>query len=821
MIPRTFSEYVADLDDVGDRVATISRRFLKVERLTHAELKRAAHRAANYLREAGVAHGDRVMIMGANSPEWVQVLLGSLVLGAVAVPVDATSTPAALERMIMQTNPTVIFVGRDLDVDTGSIATRVIEEIATYAETFAATAPQITLDDLSPALIVFTSGTTADPKGVVLTHRNVLSNIDGILDLIDVRDSWRFLSVLPLSHTYELTATLALFSHGASVVYLPRVTPLAISEALVDFEITSMLAIPQLLTLMLERIEQGAKEEGKARSLETAMRIAEYLPFGLRRVLFHSVHARLGGRLALFITGGAPIPIDVAAGWEKMGVRTLQGYGLTETSPILTCNPLGGERLDSPGRALDNVQLRIAPDGEIQAKGPSVFGEYWQSPEATREAFTDDGWFRTGDVGRLEGSWLHIEGRIKFAIVRSSGLKVFPEDVELIAEKDPRLGFVCVVGVKGDTSESVVAVVISKETDDIVEEAIASINAQLASFQHVDSWRRWPESDFPRTRLLKIDRRQVQDWANASGPAPPVPRGVAAANDDPVVRAIRLALDEPAAAVGDADRLGDLGLDSLLRLGVVATLEERLGISIADERVTPETTVGDLRTLAEMGSPTETAASQANWTYWRGVRVVGNALRDWVVQPFVRHWVTLNVEGIESLAQLESPALFIFNHSDDFDGPVIYQSLPREVRGRLAVATGADVMHDHKVLAFIVRLCFAGFSFARSEPYLPSLEYVGEMVDRGWNVLIAPEGHLSASGELQPFRSGIGLLAVNLGVPVVPMKTIGLFGTVPLHAKWPRKRSRVTVRIGAPLTFGPRMDYEEVTETLHRAVQEL
>ncbi len=821
MIPRTFREYVADLDDVGDRLATTSRKFLRIERTSHAELKTAAYRVANYLSDLGVARGDRVMVMAPNSPEWVQLLLGSLVVGAVVVPVDAASTPAALARFIEQTDPSIVFVGQDLGADTGSKKRQLIEELPSRAASFPATAPSAAFDDLSPALIVFTSGTTADPKGVVLTHRNILSNIDGILDLIEVRDSWRFLSVLPLSHTYELTATLALLSRGASMVYMPRVTPLAISEALVDFEITSMLAIPQLLSLMMERIEQGAKEEGKARTLETALRVAEYLPFGLRRILFRSVHARLGGHVALFITGGAPIPIDVAAAWEKMGVHALQGYGLTETSPILTCNPLGGERLDSAGRALDNVQLRIAADGEIQAKGPSVFSEYWQSPEATREAFTDDGWFRTGDVGHLEDGWLHIEGRIKFAIVRSSGLKVFPEDVELVAEKDPRLTYVCVVGVKEATSESVVAVVISKETDEVVDEAIASINAQLASFQHVDHWRRWPESDFPRTRLLKIDRRLVQDWANTAGDATPVKRDVVVASGDAVVNAIRLTLDNPAATMGDTDRLGDLGLDSLLRLGVIATLEERLGVSIADESVTPETTVGELRALALAGSPTEASAPQAKWTYWRGVRAAGNAVRDWVVGPIVRHWVALTVEGLDELAALDSPALFIFNHSDDFDGPVIYLALPRTVRRRLAVATGADVMHDHKILAFVVRLFYAGFPFARSEPYLPSLEYVGEMVDRGWNVLISPEGHISPSGELQPFKSGIGLLAVNLGVPVVPMKTIGLYGTVPLHAKWPKKRSRATVRVGAPQRFGPDMDYEAVTEALQRAMQEL
>jgi 1-acyl-sn-glycerol-3-phosphate acyltransferase len=184
-------------------------------------------------------------------------------------------------------------------------------------------------------------------------------------------------------------------------------------------------------------------------------------------------------------------------------------------------------------------------------------------------------------------------------------------------------------------------------------------------------------------------------------------------------------------------------------------------------------------------------------------------------------WVRTEVEGAEQLVTLGGPALFIFNHSDDFDGPVVYRALPRGIRRRLAVAAGDDVLDDHRVLALLIRWCFAGFSFARSEPYLASLENVGLMIDRGWNVLIAPEGRIDNSGQLRPFKSGIGLLAVSLGVPVVPVKTIGLTGTVPLHSKWPKKHSRVTVRIGAPVSFGPDENFEDVTETLYHLVDRL
>ncbi len=819
----TFADYVANLEALGESRALASRSFLKIERLTHRELSARAYQTAHYLSAEGVGRGDRVMVVAENSPRWTELLLGTLLLGATVVPVDVMSTPEALQRYVKDTEPTLVFVSAARTDNVGPLR-RSLDSLDEVTASLPTDKQAVALDAEWPALIVFTSGTTADPKGVVLSQRNILANIDGVLARVDVQTDWRFLSVLPLSHTYELTSTLAVLSRGASLYYVARVTPHAIAEALVDFQITTMLAIPELLTLMLENVEHTAEDEGKARMLAVGLEVAPHLPFALRRELFYSVHRRLGGHLNLVITGGAPIPLKVASAWENIGIRMVQGYGLTETSPILTCNSLEDRRLDSPGRPLDNVQLRIGEEGEIQAQGPSVFSEYWRNPEATEAAFTDDGWFRTGDIGRLDDGYLKIEGRLKFAIVRSSGLKVFPEDVELAAEDDARFGELCVVGVTDERGESVVAVLISSESDDVIEHAIAELNSKLASFQHVDAWRRWPEPDFPRTRLLKVDRRKVQDWANKKDGTAVTHDGESSAptqSGDPIVRSIQTALGNASAGVSDADRLDDLGLDSLRRLSLAADLEERLGVSVPDEKMTPATTVGELRALVAVGSPAASSSPAPTWPYHEWVRIVGSVVRDSVIAPAVGRWVTLNVEGLDVLSSVTQPSIFIFNHSDDFDGPVIYQSLPPSIRDRLAVAVGADVMEDHRLLAFAVRLCYAGFAFARSEPYMPSLDYVGQMIDRGWHVLIAPEGRLSTNGELQDFKSGIGLLAVSLAVSVVPMKTIGLSGTVPLHAKWPKKHSDVTVRIGEPVRFGPTVNYEEATTTLHDIVANL
>jgi len=596
---------------------------------------------------------------------------------------------------------------------------------------------------------------------------------------------------------------------------MPHVTPPAIASALKNYRINTILAIPQLLTIMLESINHMAATEGKANALKLASKVAAPLPFPLRRLIFRKVHFRLGGKLNLVVTGGAPIPVDIATAWERMGIKTVQGYGLTETSPILTVNSLNERRLDSPGRALSNVQLCIADDGEILARGPSVFTNYWHNVLATQTAFNKAGWFKTGDVGYIENGWLYIQGRLKFAIVLSSGLKVFPEDIELIAAKDISFQAFCIVGLKGAHSETVLAVIISEKSDHEVAQAIKNINTKLESFQHIDEWRRWPQSDFPRTRLLKIDRKQVQLWANSNSGDPQIVKDEHESKDDPIITIIRLSLSNSKARINESDRLADLGLDSLRRLNVVALIEGQLGVSIPEEKVTRTTTVSTLRKLVNSGTQTELKNYQSTWQFNKWLRLVGNGLRESVLRLFVRFWVKLDIEGRSELVGIKTPAIFIFNHTDNFDGPVIYNSLPHRIRKRLCIAAAEDAQLNHKVLSLIVRLCFAGFYFARREPFKPSLEYFGQMIDQGWSVVMSPEGSISSNGKLKPFKSGIGLLAVNLGVPIIPIKTIGLSGTVPLHANWPRRHSRVKVRIGRPVNFDSSLSYDEVTERLH------
>jgi long-chain acyl-CoA synthetase len=294
-----------------------------------------------------------------------------------------------------------------------------------------------------------------------------------------------------------------------------------------------------------------------------------------------------------------------------------------------------------------------------------------------------------------------------------------------------------------------------------------------------------------------------------------------AVKEDQLTQIIRLISGHPKLQIRASDHLADLGLDSLRRLTLVSLIETRLGITIAEENINQETTIATLRKLLNKGSHVEAIDKRPKWTYYKWVRLIGNAVREVVIRGLLRIWVKLRVEGRNNLDNLDTPAIFIFNHTDDFDAPVIYNSLPHYIRKRLAVASASDVLDDHKFLAFIDRLFYAGFNLNRFEPYMPSLMYTSELIDKGWNIVLSPEGRLSPSGRLLPFKLGVGLLAVNLGVPVVPLKTIGLTGTVPLHSKWPKKRSKVTVRIGKPIVFDAKSDYTHATIELQHIMQDL
>ena len=280
-------------------------------------------------------------------------------------------------------------------------------------------------------------------------------------------------------------------------------------------------------------------------------------------------------------------------------------------------------------------------------------------------------------------------------------------------------------------------------------------------------------------------------------------------------------MDNSTVKIDDNDRLSDVGLDSLRRLAVVSAIEEQLGIYIAESEINQTTTLKALRRMVAQGSHVEVADRRPVWQYQKTIRWIGSILRETVVRGLLRLCLKIEVEGQQNLKNLKQPAIFIFNHVDGFDGPVVYQALPRTIRNKLAVAAADDVLRQHKLLTLAARLGYAGYNLNRENAILASLEYTTVLMDRGWNIAMAPEGHISRNGKLQPFKLGIGLLAVETGALIVPVKTFGLAGTMPLNKNWPQHFSHVKVKIGEPVVIAKNTSYQKATKQLYRLMKKL
>jgi long-chain acyl-CoA synthetase len=480
---------------------------------TYAELGRRADRFADLLAERGVGRGERVLIWAPNQPWWAAVFFGCLKLGAVAVPLDARGNAEFTRRVAELTRARLLVLGADqagLLGESSAPSVRIESLESLIGDPRAENTPFVEPSPEDLAEIVFTSGTTGDPKGVMITHANLLSDVLSFDEHVMAVPSYRLLSVLPLSHLFEQSVGLcdALMA-GASVTYVQTLQPSSIFEALVEEQITAMLAVPQVLSLFYAGIEREVRKQGKEGAWRIMHQVAPRLPFALRRHLFRTVHRRLGGKFEFFVVGGAFLDPALAAKWENMGVKVVQGYGTTECSPGVTATSLDRRRLDSVGRPLSCCEVRVADDGEVLVRGPNVTAGYWENPRATAESF-EDGWYKTGDLGFFDDQgYLHLKGRKKNLIVLGNGMNVYPEDVENVLVKIDGVRDAVVVGLDRAEAEVDVHAVLLLEDASRAADVVKEANHLLASHQRIHSHTVWPEPDFPRTPTLKAKRGPI------------------------------------------------------------------------------------------------------------------------------------------------------------------------------------------------------------------------------------------------------------------------------------------------------------------------
>jgi len=857
MTRRTLLDFFADV--AADRAdASDSPEFLAFDdgyrtwTWTYAELARQAQAFALALRSRGIVSGQAIAIWSENRPEWIAALWGAFLEGVVLVPIDYRASSDFLRKVATIVDAKAVLSGDA--VDTSALGTerpvwrlhelarseaggpRADDRTSTLGPRPSALGPD------STAEIIFTSGATAEPKGVVLTHRNILANIVPIeREMVKYRKyirpfaPIRFLNLLPLSHMFgQAMATFVPPMLDGLVVFSRSYAPDDIVRQIRTRRISVLVCVPKMLEVLRDHVIRVVPEA------------AEPPPEGMhwtrRWWRYRRVHRMFGWKFWSMVVGAAPLDAELEAFWGRLGFVVVQGYGLTETAPIVTLNhPLRAAR-GAVGKPIGGVEVRIAEDGEILVRGENVTRGYYNAPEETRAAF-QDGWFHTGDIGEFDGEGqLHIRGRKKEMIVTPEGLNVFPEDVEKVLNEQPGVRESAVVGapLAGSTAERVQAVLVLSP-DGNVDEVVRAANATLADHQRVRAAVVWPGPELPRTEgTRKLKRRELRQWL--SGQQPNAPERGAEGRD---VTSI-LGRFAPGRAIGPSTTIEELGLSSLERVELMMALEEAFQVTVDEAAFSAATTVEDLSALVRPleGSPAAAAATTTRaeaeaiafpaWNRSLPVRAVRRAsLPTWIL-PLGRVFARITVQGLDNLQQVGTPVIFAANHQSHFDTPVILDSLPPRLRYRVAPAMAKEFFKAHfypeqfgrgawltnSLNYYLAAFFFNAFPLPQREAGTrQTLRYIGDLIGAGYSVLIFPEGKRSQSGEVGRFQPGIGMIASRLEIQVVPIRLEGLDQILHHTAYFP------TIGRGR-CAFGPPMllqgnDYVALAARVEAAVRAL
>ena len=502
---------------------------------TYGELDRRSRLAAWRLRASGLEPGDRLLTWSPSSPALAAVYLGAIRARLILVPLDLRMSADAVGNIVARAEPRILALGggRDApnptDAGLGEFPTTSVDDLVADPDasvpddwaTQVAAWPRPQPDEIWD--LIFTSGTTGRPKGVMIAHDNILATLAACHRVVpDIE--LRVLSVLPLSHLYEQAiGLLFLLDLGAHVLYVNSVKPRVVFEAFRTHRVTAMIAVPQILDLFWSGIEREVARSGRGRVFGLLRRVARRLPFRARRRLFKSAHDRLGGSLQLLVCVGAFLPPALQQAWEDLGVVVLQGYGSTENG-FGTFNTVRDHGLGTVGRPVPPVEVRVADDGEVLFRGPTLFKGYWRDEEATAKAIDADGWYHSGDLGHFDADGrLILSGRTKDRIALPNGFNVYPEDVEnalrnagirdaVVVETEPgRIEAVLLSHAVAGADHALDPTAMKTRID----AAVRSANAVLGPNQRIQGWRLWPEDDYPRTHTLKVKRDPIRAWAAA------------------------------------------------------------------------------------------------------------------------------------------------------------------------------------------------------------------------------------------------------------------------------------------------------------------
>jgi long-chain acyl-CoA synthetase len=854
----------------GHDCAYRQRRGYRTESFTYADVLALAFGFASTLETRGIGKGDRIMLWGENCAEWVAAFFGCALTGVIVVPMDDGASPDFAMRVIQQVQAKLLIASlRHINDLAGAVPALTFEDLSTARSDSPTSMPGPSREDTLQ--IVFTSGTTAEPRGVVISHANVLANVapleramQGYLKYERFVHPLRFLNLLPLSHVFG--QFLGMFLPpllGGTVIFQDELKPSEVINTIHRERVSVLVSVPRVLQSLKHKIELDLEQSGKAESFRRRFVAAKEKHFLHRWWIFRSIRRQFGWKFLAMISGGAALDSETEEFWGRLGYAAIQGYGLTETTSLVSVNHPFKLGKGSIGKVLPGREVKLAEDGEILVRGAGVTSGYWNDTKqggasearASNNQINDDqGWYRTGDVGALDADGnLYFKGRKKEVIVTPAGLNIYPEDLEAALRQQPEVKDCIVVGIERDGNAEPCAVVILRDSGPAakkLDEAMRRANQLLAEYQQMRMWMEWPEEDFPRTSTQKPRRSLITEAARArfAEKSPLLAQSArgkwgTAAPDEASTRQHGPLADLIARVSGhsvtnlreDASLDSDLGLSSLDRVDLLSAIEDRYQVDLSETRFSAVRTVGDLERMLR-----GEAAPVAGYHYPRWVLRWPVTWLRWLAHYLLMRPAIIllgwpRIEGREHLRDVNGPLLVISNHLGDVDPGFILTALPARFRNHLAVATGGEALEALRIpppgrnvflrafdrLQWTLGVSLLNlFPLPREAGFRRSFAYAGEAVDRGYNILVFPEGRHTTDGKMNPFRAGIGLLAVNLGIPVLPMRIDGLY-EAKAAGRWIVAPWTICVKIGKPTQFEPGTDPGQIAAELQKAVENL
>jgi long-chain acyl-CoA synthetase len=866
-----------------------------LERYSYTQLRTMAESVASWIQQQSLEPGARCAIMASNSPRWIATYLGVVAAGMTAVPLDTAFHADQVAKLLDDSGATLFFSDeKNLRVATEAIADRAIpvamiegrhgtsatfdEMIATGSSRYVATHPEG--DDV--ACILYTSGTTSDPKGVMLSHSNLRGEMEAVFNLIQLGTNDALLGVLPLFHALAQMANLMLpLACGARVVFLDSLNTSELMTALKHRDITIFCCVPQFFYLIHERVFGEVAKRGKLtqrlfRVMLVTSRASRTVGLNLGKLFFKKVHALLGPKMRYLVTGGSRFDISIGQDFHALGFDLLQAYGLTETTGGAFCTPPNDNVVGSIGRPLPGVEAKLvnaapADDGsgrnvgEIAMRGPIVMKGYYKRPDATA-AVLKDGWFYSGDLASVDAQGnYYITGRAKEVIVLSSGKNIYPEEIEGYYLQSPWIKDFCVMGLESHKpgeplSERLHGVIVPNfdllrqkkivNTREVIRYDIENISMSLAATKRILSYDIWPE-ELPRTTTRKLRRfeiekkvRELHAKIDSTGEDRPLGREL---NDEQrqwlelpdVQRAIELIRKNaktPPPVIHPQDNLElDLGLDSMERVELLVELEHLMGAEVDDSAA------AEVYTVRELVDLVRSKAGQGSGVGfgWENVLSVESTEPEVIAitrpRPFLeKAWYAfgkavtlfsrdafrLKVSGMEKLP--EGTFILCPNHQSFLDAPILTATLPWRVFRKVFYVGTSEIFGDGFMRSFA--------KFLRLIPVDPDANLVPAMRAGAYGLrhqrvlVLYPEGERSIDGTVKSFKKGAAILSHHLQVPIVPVAQEGFFEA------WPRGKQfqgfhPLKIKVGDPIypnpSETPEVAYERITSELRARILEM